>query len=85
MIYNFETERKIPKNFRTYRMVIEFFEYLRDGDVTLNEVFRNEARFKADQNEMEIESNKFWSTRKNYWSFKNYSFLLSEAKYKIKY
>ena len=66
MIYNFKTEGKIPKKFRTYRMVIEFFEYLRDGDVTLNEVFRNEARFKADQNEIEIESNKFWSTRKNY-------------------
>ena len=27
----------------------------------------------------------FWFNRKNYWFFRDYSFLLSEAKYKAKY
>ena len=77
----------------------ELFEDLRDGDINPKEVLKNHSRFKLDLSEIKTSWKKspiqkdiiknvtafFDLQEKIIDFFRDYSFLLSEAKYKIKY
>ena len=56
-INQFRTEKKIPKAFSDYRMPIELFEDLRDGNVDPKEVLKNQVKFKSDISEIKAGSN----------------------------
>ena len=80
MVYISETD---GKDFGNYQMLLNLFEYLRDGDINPKEVFKNLARFKSDSSEIKIREKKinkskkynkqcyrlFWFTWNNYWFF----------------
>ena len=46
LIYEFKTEGKISEKFRDYRMPLELFENLRDGDLNPKEVLKNQVTYK---------------------------------------
>ena len=100
MVYKYKVEGRSPKDFRNYKNLIELFKDLRDGNLNLKEVLKDQIKFKSDlrkiKKEIQIKirrSNKcntkcwklFLFKRKKYWFFRGYSFFLSEAKYKAKY
>ena len=101
MIYNYKTEGRIPKHFKNYQNLIEFFKNLRDDNVHPQEVLKNQINFKSDlgkrrKRNPRIESKWQISVIQNVEHFldfrekiinvsRDYSFLLSEAKYKAKY
>ena len=86
MIYNFKTEGRCPKEFRGYQSPIKFFENLRDGDVNLKEVLKNQVKFKSHLSKIKIGSNKLKNKKnRDNGLFRDYSFFLFEAKYKSKY
>ena len=55
LFYEFKTDGKIPKDLRDYRMPLELFENLRDGDLNPKEVLKNQVKFKLKLNETKIE------------------------------
>ena len=75
-------------------MPLELFENLRDGNVDPKELLENQIRFKSKINEIKIGGNKledktntikninFFGILKIINLFRDYSFLVSEAKYK---
>ena len=89
-----ETSQKILKIIKSS----DLFEGLRDGNINPKEELKNQARFRSDLSEIKIGGNKspnqnntiknvynFFDLRKKINNFfRNYSFLLSEAKYKAK-
>ena len=88
-----------PKDFRNYRMSLNLFEDLRDGDINPKELLKNQTRFKLNLNEIKIGGKKSVdqkNTVKNTTTlfdlreeiidfFRDYSFLLSDVKCKTKY
>ena len=99
MIYTYKTEGRSPKYFSNYQNLIDLFIDLRYGNLNPKEVLKNQINFKADLDEkkkkkkksknknrkQKCNTNFFSLKRKNYYFFRYYSFLLSEAKYKAKY
>ena len=89
-----ETSQKILKIIKS----TDLFEGLRDGNINPKEELKNQARFKSDLSEIKIGGNKSPNqnnTIKNVYNFfdlrekindffRDYSFLLSEGKYKGK-
>ena len=80
-------------------MPLKLFEDLRDGDINPKEVLKNQARLKSDLNDIKTGGKKspdqkentikniinFFDLSKIFDFFRDYSCLLSEAKYKAKY
>ena len=80
-------------------MLLKLFEDTRDGDINPNDVLKNQARFKSDLREIKIGCNKSPNQKNTIMNitnfldlrekiihfFRDYSFLLSEARYKAKY
>ena len=99
LVYTFKTDGNETKDFGNYQMSSKLFEDLRDGDINSKDVLKNRARFKSDLSEIKIGSKKspnqkntiksitnFFDLReKNIVFFRDYSFLLSDTKYKSKY
>ena len=101
LIYKYKTEGRSPKDFKNYQNLIDLFKSLRDGDVNLREVLKNQNNFKSDRGKtrkgipksrskdqisvIQKVENFFDLTEKIIDFFKDYHFLLSEAKYKVKY
>ena len=100
MIYKYKTEPISPKDFENYQNPKELFKDLRDGNINPKEVLKDQIDFKSDLGEIKkgnkksksedqisvIQSvqNFFDLKEKNIDFFKDYSLLLSEAKYKAK-
>ena len=77
----------------------KLIEDLRDGNINLKEVLKNQARFKLDLSEIKTGCKKSSDQKdvikmlllfliyekKNIDFFRDYAFLLSAAKYKVKY
>ena len=98
MIYKYKTVGISPKDFRNYQNPIELFKDLRKNP---NEVLQDQINFKSDLGDMKKGNPKsrskdqisviqnvevFFHLRKKYIDFfRDYSFLLSEAKYKAKH
>ena len=53
-VYKFISGEKISKDFVNHQMPLKLFEDLRYGDINPKEVFKNQARFKSDLNEIKI-------------------------------
>ena len=80
-------------------MLLKLFEDTRDGDINPNDVLKNQARFKSDLREIKIGCNKSPNQKNTIMNitdfldlrekiihfFRDYFFLLSEARYKAKY
>ena len=74
---------------------MKLLECLRDGNINPKEVLKSQARFKSDLSEIKIGGKKsksiknitkFFDLREKIIDFfRDYSFLLSETKYKAKY
>ena len=93
-----KTDGNEPKDFRNYKASFKLFEDLRDGNINPKEGLKNQARFKSDLSGRKIGRNKsqdekdriknisnFFDLREKIIDFfRDYSFLLSEAKYKTK-
>ena len=52
MIYNYKTERRSLKDFRSQQNPIKLFKDLRDGNVNPKEVLKSQINFKSDLNEI---------------------------------
>ena len=61
MIYKFKTDGNRPKYFRNYQKPLELFKNLRDGNVILKEVLKNETKFISDLNKIKKGNPKFKS------------------------
>ena len=99
MIYKYKTEGMSPKYFGNYQNPIDLFKNLRDGNTNPKEVLQNQIN--SDLLEIKkvypnLKSNHQVSVIQNVENlfhlrneiinfFRDYSFLLSEAKYKAKY
>ena len=46
LIYQCKTERKSPKDFRNSQNLVELFKHLRDGNINLKEVLKDQINFK---------------------------------------
>ena len=67
---------------------MKLFEDLRDGNINPKEVLKNQERFKSDLSEINTIKNitNFFDLREKVIDFfRDYYFLISEAKYKAKY
>ena len=98
LVYTFKTDGNEPKDFINYKSQFKLFEDLKDGSINPKEGLKNQARFKLDLSEIKIGGNKSQDqkdTLKNIYNFfdlrekiidffRDYSFLLSDAKYKAK-
>ena len=101
LIYNCKTEGRSPKDFRNYQNLIKLFKDLRDGILSPREVLKNQNNFKSDLGKIrkrntnlkledqiiviENVENFFDLREKIIDLFRDYSFLLSQVKYKAKY
>ena len=101
MIYKYKTEGKNLKDFRSYQNPIELFKSLKGGCVNPGELLKNQINFKSDlgrirkgnpdfkskeQTSVIQNVNNFFDLRENIIDFfRDYSFLLSEAKYNAKH
>ena len=101
LIYNCKTEGRSPKDFRNYQNLIKLFKDLRDGILSPREVLKNQNNFKSDLGKIrkrntnlkledqiiviENVENFFDLREKIIDFFRDYSFLLSQVKYKAKY
>ena len=101
LIYKYKTEGRSPKDFKNYQNLMDLFKSLRDGNVNPREVLKNQNNFKLDRGKTRkgIPKSKskdqisviqnvetfFDLTEKIIDFFRDYYFLLSEAKYKSKY
>ena len=52
MIYNYKTERRSLKDFRSQQNPIKLFKDLRDGNVNPKEVLKSQINFKSDLNKI---------------------------------
>ena len=52
MIYKYKTEGISPKDFRNYQNPIELFKDLKDDNINLKEVFKDQINFKPDLREI---------------------------------
>ena len=66
---------------------MKLLEDLRDVNINLKEVLKNQERFKSDLSEINIKNiTNFFDLREKIIDFfRDYTFLISEAKYKAKY
>ena len=48
MVYKHKVEGRSPKDFRNYKNLIELFKDLRDGNLNLKEVLKDQIKFKSD-------------------------------------
>ena len=48
MVYKYKVEGRSPKDFRNYKNLIELFKDLRDGNLNLKEVLKDQIKFKSD-------------------------------------
>ena len=101
MKYKYETEGRSPKDFRNYQNPVELFKTLGDINVNPKDVLKNKNNFKLDlgkirkgnlasksQDQIRLIQNVqdiFNLREKNIIFFSDYSFLLYEAKHKVKY
>ena len=101
MIYKYKTEGKSPKDFSNYQNLINLFINLRDGNANPRKVLKNQIDFKSylgeikkgnpkSKSEDQISviknvQNSFDLTEKIINFFRDYSILLSKAKYKAKH
>ena len=101
MIYKYKTEGISPKDFSNYQNLINLFINLRDGNANPRKVFKNQIDFKSylgeikkgnpkSKSEDQISviknvQNIFDLTEKIINFFRDYSILLSKAKYKAKH
>ena len=97
LIYKYKNEGISPKVFKNYQNRIELFKYKRDGNIKPNEILKDTINFKSDLSEIKKENPKskskdqisviqnvenFLDLREKIADFfRDYSFLLSEAKY----
>ena len=99
MIYKYKNEGRSLEDFRKFQNPIELFKNLRDGNVNTNEVLKNQMNFKSNLAEIKQENpdlkskdqiNVIQNVQNDlretiiYFS-RDYSFLMSEAKYEAKY
>ena len=100
MIYKYKTEGRSPKDLKNYQHVVELFTDLRDGNINRKEVLKDQFNNKSDLGEIKkrksktkiIRLNKCYKNAENIFDliekiidfFRDYPFLLSEAKYKAK-
>ena len=101
LVYEFKTEGRIPKGFSNYQNLIEVFINLRDGNVNPREVLKNQFEFKSHLGEIGKGNPKLKSKDQvsvihnvqNFFDlrdkiinfFRDFSILVSEAKYKAKH
>ena len=101
LIYEYRTEEISPNIFRIYQDPIKLFKDLRDGNINLKEVLKDQINFKSDLDKNKKRKSKIKIKRSNKcntrcWnsfdfreniidSFRDYSLLLSEAKYRVKH
>ena len=100
MIHKYKTEGRSPKDFSGYQYLIDLFKNLRDCDVNQKEVLKKQFNFKSDLGKIKKGNQKsrlkyqisvtqnvenFFNLREKIIDlFRDYLFLLSEAKYKAK-
>ena len=100
MKYKYKTEERSPKDFSDYQNTIGLFINLRNGNVNPREVLKNQVDFKSDlgeikkgnpksklENQISVIQNvqNFFDLREKIIDFfRDYSILISEAKYKAK-
>ena len=48
MVYKYKVEGRSSKDFRNYKNLIELFKDLRDGNLNLKEVLKDQIKFKSD-------------------------------------
>ena len=93
MIYNYKTEGISLKDFSNYQNPIELFQDLRDGNINPKKVLKDQINFKLDLSEIKKKKIQNQNQKIKYWKFfdltkkiidffRDYSILLSEAKYK---
>ena len=90
MICKYKTEGISRKDFSNYQNLIGLFKNLRDGNITPKEVLKSQINFKSDLGEIKkrnpnLKPKDQISIIQNVENVRDYSFLLSEAKYKAKY
>ena len=99
LVYKFSGSENKPKDFRNYQLPMKLFEDLRDCYINPKEVLKGQGKFKSDLSEIKIEGTKsinqkntiknitdFFDLREKITDcFRDYSLLLSEAKYKARY
>ena len=101
LIYKYKTEGISPKDFTNYQNPIELYKDLRDGSINPKKVLKDQINFKLDLGKIEKGNPKskskdqvsviqkveiFFVLREKINNcFRDYSLLLSEAKYKAKY
>ena len=101
LIYKYKTEGISPKDFTNYQNPTELYKDLRDGNINPKEVLKDQLNFKLDLGKIEKGNPKskskdqisviqnvenFFDLREKINNcFRDYSLLLSEAKYKAKY
>ena len=54
LVYTYKTDGNEPKVFRNYQALLKLFEDLRDGNINLKEMLKNQARFQSDLSEIKI-------------------------------
>ena len=54
LVFKFSGSENKSKDFGNYQMSLKLFEDLRDGNINLKEVLKNQARFKSDFSEIKV-------------------------------
>ena len=99
LVYLYSTGKNNTKDFGNYQMSMKLFEDLKDSKIDRREVLKNQSRLKSDLSETKIGSknqqikkqtikdvsNLFDLREQIITLIRDYSLLLSEAKYKTKY
>ena len=65
LIYEYKTEEISPKSFRIYQNPIKLFKDLRDGNINLKEVLKDQINFKSDLDENKKRKSKIKIKRPN--------------------
>ena len=66
LVYVFSTDKDYPNDFGNYQMSIKLFEDLRDSEIKPKEVWKYQARLKADLSEIKTGGKKS-ADQKNKW------------------
>ena len=85
LIYRFKTSANEPKDFRNYQMPWKLFEDLKDGYINPNRVIKTGKNSLHQKDIIKNITNFFDLRERSIDFFRDYSFLLSEAKYNAKY
>ena len=90
MICKYKTEGISRKDFSNYQNLIGLFKNLRDGNISPKEALKSQINFKSDLGEIKkrnpnLKPKDQISIIQNVENVRDYSFLLSDAKYKAKY